>query len=85
MNEYNVYEEDQDESIDESIEDSQEDQDESTEDTQEDQDESIEDSQEDQDEFIENSADSEVQDEYTEVSVESWGSRIGGSLGGIIV
>ena len=84
MNEYNAYEEDQDESIDVSIEDSQEDQDESIEDTQEDWDVSIEDSQEDQDEFIEHSADSGGRDEYTEVSVESWGSRIGGSLFGII-
>ena len=101
MNEYNAYEEDQDESIEES----QEDQDESTEDNQEDWDESIEESQEDQDESIEDGEDSEGvsaevsveggftvtgaadiadTDEYTEVSVESWGSRIGGSLGGII-
>ena len=102
MNEYNAYEEDQDESI----EDSQENQDESTEDNQEDWDESIEDSQENQDASIEDGEDGEGvstevsveggftvtgagdvadTDEYTEVSVESWGSRIGGSLGGIIV
>ena len=70
------YENPDEESIEEIDEDYEEPDEESIEDIDED-------SEEPDDEFIEDRQDSEAPDEYTEVSEESWGSRIGGSLVGI--
>lgn len=94
MNEYRA---DQDEELTEDSEDMNEDYEnpdeesieEIDEDYEEPDEESIEDIDEDyeepDDEFIEDRQDSEAPDEYTEVSEESWGSRIGGSIGGILL
>ena len=86
MNEYQAVQdedinEDSEDMDEESIEDINEDYEEPDEESIEDIDEDYEEPDE---ESIENRQDSEAPDEYTEVSVEGWGNRIGGSLGGIV-